>query len=185
MAYATPARVIQEFGLTEVTQLLADEEQLLTGQLLLDALAVQGTGFWTGEPSEAERSAASAAAAKLVRKLETTSNMMDGYLRSAVQLPLAAQDANAGTLEECCCALVRCGLADDTDNATERMDKCCDTWRTWLKDVGKGVVQLVGSTGEPVATNAKSGARTGQAATGFDWGRHAGWTQGNSFGMWP
>lgn len=170
MAYATPARVIQEFGLTEVTQLLADEQQLLTSDMLLQAL----DGVFVGTPSAAEQAAANAAVTRLLRKLDTTSNMMDGYLRSAVTLPLAPADANAGTLEECCCALARCGLADDTDNATERMDKCCEQWRAWLKDVARGTVQLVSSTGQPVPANPASGVRAGQAASGYAWGHFGG-----------
>jgi phage gp36-like protein len=166
MPYATPARVIQEFGLEEVTQLLQDEQRLLTSTLLLDALAA----VFAGTPSPAEQAAATAGVLRLNRKLETVSNMMDSYLRGAVALPLALDDANAGTLEECCVALVRCGLADDTDNATERMDKCCDQWRVWLKDVARGVVQLVSATGQPVPANSHSGTRSGQAVTGYDWG---------------
>ena len=56
MAYATPQRFIQEYGLDETTQLLADEQQLLTSQLLSDALA----GSWTGTPSAAEQAATKA-----------------------------------------------------------------------------------------------------------------------------
>jgi phage gp36-like protein len=118
--------------------------------------------------------AATAALARLERQIVTTSNTMDGYLRSAVSLPLAAEDANAGTLEDCCLALVRCGLADDSDNATERSDECCKQWRTWLKDVARGLVQLVGAGGAVVPANARSGARFGQAATGVNWAAFGG-----------
>ncbi len=174
MPYTTPAAFIAKFGLEEAAQLLADEQNLLTAQLLTDAIAVQGTGYWTGQPCEAEMLAANAALARLERQIVTTSNMMDGYLRSAVSLPLAPADANAGTLEDCCLALVRCGLADDSDNATERSDECCKQWRTWLKDVARGLVQLVGAGGLPVAANTHSGARFGQAATSVNWAQFGG-----------
>lgn len=164
MPYATPQRFIQEYGLEETTQLLADEQNLLTSQLLLDALA----GAWTGAPSAAEQAAANAAKDRIMRKLLTVSNFMDGYLRNAVSLPLAPDDANAGVLEECCVALVRCGLADDTDNATDRMDECCKQHRSWLKDVQAGRVTLVGTTGEAVPSVRR--VRSGQAVSGFDWG---------------
>lgn len=169
MAYTTPTSFIAKHGLEEVAQLLADEQALLTSQLLLDAISVAANGFWTGEPSEAEMAAAQAALARLERQIATTSNYMDSYLRSAVALPLAPLDANAGTLEDCCIALVRCGLADDSDNATERSDKQAEQWRAWLKDVAKGLVQLVGPGGQPVPVNAKAGARSGQAVTGLNW----------------
>lgn len=164
MAYATPQRFIQEYGLDETTQLLADEQQLLTSQLLTDALA----GAFTGSPSVAEQAAANAAKDRITRKLVTVSNFMDGYLRSAVTLPLSAQDANAGTLEECCIALVRCGLADDTDNATERMDEIGKQWRSWLKNIQAGRVSLVTASGDEVASTGR--VKTGQAGSGFNWG---------------
>lgn len=163
MAYATPARFIESFGLDETVQYLLDEQHLLTGQLLQDALA----GSWTGSPSDEEKAAALAAVARFNRKLVTQSNFMDGYLRPAVVLPLSPEDANAGTLEECCLALTRCALADDTDNATERMDECCKGWRTWLRDISVGKAKLAGADGQAVAPS--GGARSGQARTGYDW----------------
>lgn len=164
MPYATPQRFIQEYGLEETTQLLADEQQLLTSQLLSDALA----GAWTGTPSAAEQAAANAAKDRITRKLLTVSNFMDGYLRGAVSLPLSAGDANAGTLEECCIAIAREGLADDSDNVTERIETVADRWRAWLKDVQSGKVVLVTASGEEVAGRGR--VRTGQAVSGFDWG---------------
>ncbi len=165
MPYAAPAQFIRSFGLDETVQLLADEQHLLTAQLLQDALA----GNWTGTPSQAERDAATEALARLQRKLETCSNLIDGYLRSALKLPLAAGDANAGTLEECCLALARCGLADDSDNATERMSKTCDKWMGWLKDVAAGRAQLAGQSGE-APPPAIGRYRGGQASSSVDWG---------------
>ncbi|WP_198089079.1 phage protein Gp36 family protein [Variovorax sp. E3] len=163
MSYATPARFIESFGLEETVQYLSDEQRLLTAQLLLDALA----GSWSGAPTVEEKAAAEAAVARITRKLETQSNLMDGYLRPAVVLPLSADDANAGTLEECCLALVRCALADDTDNATERMDDCCKTWRAWLRDISTGKAKLAGAGGQAIAPS--GGARSGQTRTNYDW----------------
>ena len=170
MPYATPQQVIADYGLKEITQLLADEQNLLTELLLTDAMAVAAGGLWTGNPSAPEMAAAQTALARFNRKLETTSNFMDGFLRNAVTLPLAANDANTGTLNECCMALVRCGLSDDPDNATERMDALAATWRTWLKDVARGVVQLVNPAGTTVA--GKSRIRVGPATSAFDWEKH-------------
>ena len=171
MPYATPARFIESFGLEETVQFLTDEQGLLTAQLFKDALA----GAWTGNPSQEEKDAATAALARMQRKLETQSNLMDGYLRSAVVLPLSPEDANAGTLEECCLALVRCALADDSDNATERMDACCKDWRAWLRDVAAGKAKLAGQDGQTLQPS--GGARSGQARSGYNWdafGAHTG-----------
>jgi len=168
MPYATPALYLQHFGLTETAQQLADEEQLLTATLLQDAIA----GTWTGTPSAAEQAAATAALARLTRALEVQSNIIDGYLRGVVTLPLAAGDANASALEDCCLALTRWSIADDDDNATERMAKACDTWRAWLRDVAARRVQLVVSDGTPVA--AVAGVRSGQAKSAYDWCKFGG-----------
>ncbi len=172
MPYATPQQLIAEYGLKEVAQLLADEQGLLTELLLTDAIGVAAGGLWTGNPTAGDMAAAQTALARLNRKLDTTSNFIDGFLRNAVSLPLAANDANGGTLNECCMALSRCGLSDDPDNATERMDELAATWRAWLKDVSRGVVQLVNPAGATVA--GKSRIRSGQAASGFDWNRFGG-----------
>lgn len=171
MPYATPARFIESFGLEETVRYLADEQGLLTAQLFKDALA----GAWTADTSQDEMDAAAAALARLLRKLETQSNLMDGYLRSAVVLPLSAGDANAGTLEECCLALTRCALADDADNATERMDAAAKDWRSWLRDVSIGKAKLAGQGGQALV--ASGGARTGQARSSYNWaafGSHTG-----------
>lgn len=167
-AYTTPTAYLQRFGADEAAQLLADEEQQLTTQLLRDAIAVAGGGSWTGTPSPEEQAAAQAALARLQRQIEIVSNFMDGYLRPAVALPLPAGDANAGTLDECCCALVRGGICDDTDNSTERIDKACDQWRAWLRDVSTGKTVLAGQDGGDVQA-AGTSFRTGQAASGYDW----------------
>ena len=165
-SYASASRYVQKFGLAEAVQMLADEERLLTSQLLTDRLA---GNQWSGSPTPDEKTAASAALDRLNRQLAVSSNFMDGYLRSAVTLPLSPDDANATTLEDCCLALARCGLADDSDNATERMDECCKTWRQWLRDVAAGKIQLVTQAGAaPAATNK---LRTGRIGSAYDWSR--------------
>jgi phage gp36-like protein len=169
MPYATATAYLARFGADEAAGMLADEEQLLTKQLLLDAIAVADGGSWTGNPSDAQKAAAQAALARLVRQLAVQSNFIDGYLRAAVTLPLAPGDANAGVLEDCCLALTRCGLADDPDNATEQMTDCCKHWRKWLVDVQARRVTLIDPVGQPVART--PGVRSGQAASGFDWSR--------------
>lgn len=170
--YATPNDYTARFGLTEATQMLADEERLLTSDLLRQAVIVQAGGAWGGTATPAEQAAADAAAARLQRELELASSLMDSYLRTAVALPLAPDAALAGTLQDCCLALARCGLADDCDNATERMDKTCERWRAWLRDVAAGKVHLVAADGSTAERTA--GVRTGQAASAINWGSYGG-----------
>ena len=170
-SYALPLAYLLRFGATEAVQMLGDEQQLLTEGLLRDALAIidGSASTWHGTPTGDEMAAGLAAATRLNRALAMTTNMMDGYLRNVVKLPIPADDANAGVLEDCCLALTRAGLADDPDNATDRMDQVAKDWRAWLKDVSKGVVQLVGAQGEPPPSPTR--VRSGQAASGYDWTR--------------
>jgi phage gp36-like protein len=180
MPYATPQRFIEQFGITEVTQLLMDDQRQLKPELLQAAMAGTLPAVSAGV-TQAMLDAATKALARLVHKLATTSNFMDGYLRAMVQLPLSADDANAGTLEDCCLALTRFNLASDADNATERMDDLAAGWKKWLLDIAKGNVQLVRSdTGQGPATTHR--VRTGQAATGFNWDFHQNFgNQGGQF----
>jgi phage gp36-like protein len=70
---------------------------------------------------------------------------MDGYLRSAVALPLREADIAKTPLKTCCLELTRCQLADDPDNATELQEKRCKRWDVWLRDVANGTVRLLPS----------------------------------------
>lgn len=169
-SYATPQQYIAKFGLAEAVQLLLDEESLLTADLFQQALRRYEGGAWTSNSTPEQQRAATAALDRLTRQLATSSRFMDGYLRAVVALPLTSGDANASTLEDCCLALSRCGLADDSDNATDRLDKCCETWRGWLRDVAAGRIKLVTQTGAEVPTTARR-VLTGQVRSGYDWAR--------------
>ncbi|MFT4191674.1 MAG: DUF1320 family protein [Comamonas sp.] len=167
MPYATPSGFIRRYGLRETVQLLSDEERLLTEALLRAAMDVTAGGNWPEGTSDDEQAVAVAALARIERQLVNTSNLIDGYIRVQVALPLSADDANAGTLEDCCLALVRCELADDDENATERMQKGCEGWRAWLRDIAAKKVQLIGADGNVPASS--GGIRTGQACSAYPW----------------
>ncbi|MBY0237079.1 MAG: DUF1320 family protein [Burkholderiaceae bacterium] len=94
---------------------------------------------------------------------------MDGYLRAVVTLPVDLDMAGASTLEDCCLALARGGLADDADNATERIDRACDSWKTWLKDIAARRVQLVVANTAGEEPPARGGVRSGKARSNFNW----------------
>lgn len=171
MAYATPAQYVQAFGLSEALQMLQDEEQTLTPEALRAGLAALAAGAAVVDDT------AAASLERLQAKLDNTSNLMDGYLRSAVTLPLTTGQL-LGTLQECCLALTRCLLADDSDNATERMDKCCDNWRAWLKDVAAGKVKLVDSDGEELGGGSSGRVVTGYVAPAYDYAAMSGFGGG-------
>lgn len=171
MAYTTPNRYCEEVGFDEARGQLMDEGRVLTVELLRQALDVAAGGSWSGATTVPERVVAQAAYDRLVRKLGTVSNYMDGYLRGAVELPLPPGDAALGTLEECCLALARDELASDADVSTDLIVKRADRWRKWLVDISNKTVQLVSSTAEPGATFGSGKVVTGQAKSGFDWSK--------------
>jgi phage gp36-like protein len=171
--YSTPQQYIAKFGLVEAAQLLADEERLLTPELLGQAVQRFDGGLWTLDSTADEQRAATRALDRLTRQLATCSNYIDGYLRPVVSLPLAVGDANASTLEDCCLALTRAELADDSDNATERMDEAAKKWRGWLRDVSARKVSLVAATGADMVTETPRW-RTGAIKSGYDWGKFGG-----------
>lgn len=162
--YATPTQYLSEFGLAEAVQLLADEEGLLTAELLKAAIA----GSFASGTTADEQAAALAALENLTRKLVSSSSFMDGYLRAVATLPLPAEHASAGMLSDCCLALTRCTLADDPDNATERMDEVAKTWRAWLRDVSSGKVQLVGT--DSTSAPRRNRVWSGPVKSSFGWG---------------
>lgn len=167
MAYATPADYVQAFGIEEARLRLLDEERALTAE----AFAAGLEAIEKGEPVTDE--VAARALARLTRKLDNASNYMDGYIGNAATLPLTGiAQGMIGALQECCLALTRCAISDDTDNATERMDKRCDTWRTWLKDVAAGKVKLVDAAGD-VPAGGGGKVLIGSAPSAYNWDAHA------------
>ncbi len=171
MAYATPARYCEEVGLDEARNQLMDDGRVLTAELLRQVLAVVAGGAWPAETTTPERVVAMAAHDRLVRKLGTVSNYIDGYLRSAVVLPLPTGDASLGTLEEACIAIARDELASDSDVSTDLIVKRADRWRKWLQDVANKTVALVSSSGESPETAGSGKVVFGQSKSQFDWGR--------------
>jgi phage gp36-like protein len=163
MAYTTPTRYCEEFGYDEVRSQLLDEGRVLNVAMLHAVLAVVAGAAWPVEITTPERVVAMAAHDRLVRKLTNVSNFMDGYLRAAVALPLPPGDAALGTAEECC-------LASDSDMSTDLIVERGKRWRKWLVDISNKTVQLVSSTGAPVASGGGK-VLTGQAKSSFDWQR--------------
>ncbi len=168
MSYATAQDFIAEFGLAEATQLLSDEQGLLTDVLLQAALA----GSFPQGTAADEQAAANAGKTRLEAKLATATSLMDGYLRGVVDLPLPAGHASAPVLKDCCLAMARTALADDSDNWTERMQALADRWNTWLRDVAAGRVKLVAADG--TAAPAKNRFFSGPVVSAFSWGRFGG-----------
>lgn len=170
MAYTTPTRYCEEVGYDEARSQLLDDGRVLTVDLLKQALAVVAGGTWPVETTTPERVVAMAAHDRLLRKLGTVSTYMDGYLRAAVSLPIAAGDVALGTLEECCTALARDELASDADVSTDLIIKRAERWRKWLVDIANKTVHLQ-SSDDQAPTVGGGRVVTGQAKSNFDWSR--------------
>lgn len=138
MSYSTPAKFIEQFGLEETTDLLRDEEQLVTSDLLKEAMAGEFI-----DRSQEEIAAAESAIKHLNDALTSASRMMDGYFLAVLSLPLTQQQIDLAPVSECCLELARCHLQDDDDNQSEDSEKRCKRWFSWLRDVADSRVKLV------------------------------------------
>lgn len=160
MTYAVATDVIAQFGTNEVTDLLRDELDLLTPELLAEAMA----DAFGDERSEEEKQQALAAVARLNNALVEAAKWMDGYFMSVVTMPLTAAQIASAPVKSCCVELARCYLKDDDDNMTEGAEKRCKRWIDWLRDVSAGRVKLVA---EQVRN---MGIRSGPLGSRYDWG---------------
>ena len=136
MAYATLEQLIERFGLEEMTQLLADEHDLLTEELLLAVLNDSTSRYSTEEVQ-----AAQAAVNRADVVIERLSDFMDSKFSARHTLPL--DNPQQGNVVECCLALSRAALADDGTNTAKKMLDERDHWRQWLKDVSTGKALLL------------------------------------------
>jgi phage gp36-like protein len=138
MAYATPRDFIEKFGINETAQLLSDDRVLIDAAAL-DA-AVADPVVLPADATDAENMAQ--AVANLAEALAQTALEMNSYFSERVPLPLAAQVIAANPVKICNLDLARCELMDDDDNASERAEKRCEKWMTWLNRVASGRVKM-------------------------------------------
>lgn len=168
--YANARQYIKEYGLEEASQLLADEEDALTEELMAQRLAMNTT---THTPEQIN--VLDAAFARLDSMLTQQSHYMDSYLRGKVVLPLSATNVDKTALPTCCMCLTRMQLMDDPDNITEEMHKQVARWEKWLREIAAGKALLFDkdsglNLSEGEATGKHKQHLFGQSKSGFDWG---------------
>ena len=139
MAYATLLQLIEAYGHSEVTELLCDEEQLVT-EIVLQAKVDDDISGLTTE----EQAAVNAAWARAENVLSRQSIFIDSKIGIRYNLPLAAPESTP--VGECCLGLTRAALADDGDNISTTIKEERKHWRAWLDDVGSGKALLTGET---------------------------------------
>lgn len=158
--YASVEQYIQEYGLIEAVQLLNDEDNELTLQLLKDWLDNRTSGH-TAEQTKV----LAAVITRLESMLEQQSQFMNGYLRQQVNLPLSTEQIAQTPIRTCCLELTRFQLADDCDNGTEAMQFRYKRWLVWLDSVSKGHLQLLDAT-----SSSDANVHVGTMHTNYRWG---------------
>lgn len=163
--YCTARQYCDQFGLSEATMLLQDEEHALA-QHILNA-TIRADAVLLADLNNIERATGAAALARLENALTEMSVLMDGYLRAVVTLPLTPEQIAATPLKSCCAELTRCHLMDDSDNHTELAEKRCEVKRQWLRDVNAGRIKLFPD--ESAASTSAGETRHGVGKTLTNW----------------
>lgn len=160
MAYATLEQLADRYGWSEISQLLSDEEGLVTEGLLKDVV----TGADLSGYSSNETNAADTAIVRAQDIAHKTSLLMDGKFSAVYSLPLPSDSDVQKSVEDCCLALTRAGLADDGDNLSKTMKEDRKYWRDWLNEIAAGKAFLPGVPRETkdgvVQQRLASGGRT-------------------------
>lgn len=166
--YTTVEQLMHAMGRFELAQLLADEEQLISVDLLTDA--VIGDSSALDSYSDEERAAVATALARAETAITEQSDLMDGYLARRYRLPLTdAERAGANQLRSCCNALVRIALADDPANSTDRMDAERKYWNSWLKQVAEGKTLLPGIAAISAGSGQDQRCHTAKPSSAIQW----------------
>ena len=169
LAYCTPAQYLDQFGASEATMLLQDEERTLE-QAWLVAL-VNGSTSDLSTLRAPQLAVADSALARLNRALTESKNLIDGYLRSAgLALPLSDEQIGQTPLITCNAVLARCWLMDDSDNATELAEKRCEKERAWLRDIATKKVSLFANDAASAIGASANEVRHGRVPSDFDHG---------------
>lgn len=90
-------------------------------------------------------------AARITAALDEASGLMDGYFQSGYSVPVqTAIPSGLTSLRNCACVLAISALVRQKGYVRGSEDESlvisADTWRGWLRDVAKGVVQIPGAS---------------------------------------
>lgn len=164
MAYATLEQLMESFGWTEISQLLEDEQGLVTEALLKNLVTQADLGEYGPEQIEEGE----AALLRVTRALDKQSNFMDSKLAAAYALPLPTNARETAPLEDCCLALTRAALSDDGDNLSTTMKEERKYWRSWLDEIATGKAWLPGVS-RTSENGSESRRQASQPRSSVDW----------------
>lgn len=161
MSYATLAQLVERYGLQELADLLCDEQQLVTDELLKAHLDEDVTDW-----SDDEQAVIAIAALRAANALAQQTALIDSKISTRYLLPLTSPASLP--VVECCLALTRAALADDGDNLSTTIKEERKHWRTWLDQVASGDAVLPGETA--IGTGGAAHRRhTGTMQSGINW----------------
>lgn len=164
MSYTTPTGMAAAFGAKELAEVCDRDHApfLVTADVF--ALAAAG-GDLSGEPADVQ-AAAAAALARCQGAIDRAGAEIDSRLACATALPLAAAAVEANGLAGRCADIARYLLHDDAK--PEHVEAGYKDALAWLRDIAAGRACLLA---DAVHTPPQR-VRTGQARSGFDWGRY-------------
>lgn len=139
--YATLTQLCTQYGYREVSQLLSDEDAPLTEQMLRDALANADVTSYTPDEQAVIAVGMNRGNDALIRQ----SNFMDSKIATRYQLPLSDSAVAAAPLEECCLALTRAYLCDDSDNSSPIIEGGRTRWIKWLTGLARDETVIPGA----------------------------------------
>ena len=159
--YATINDFVQSFGINETSQLLCDEEDLITSSNFKYFLNKD-----LADLSEEELQALNKGKARLEESINQVSLLMNSYIANVLSLPISNTILKNTPLKTCCLELSRCHLMDDDDNSSEISSTRCKRWLSWLKDISTGKVQLSTNNSSESINNK---VRQGQSKSKINW----------------
>ncbi|MGI1671988.1 MAG: DUF1320 domain-containing protein [Neptuniibacter sp.] len=164
--YATVQEMTLQYGLTEIAQLLDDEEGNISNELLQAAIDGDTSSFSTEEQAAITR-ALSRADAIIQQQMAFIDSRISRY-----PIPLSESNARSTPVHSCCMALARAGFADDSTNLSEQVAKDRDYWREWLRDISSGKAVLPGISAVSNSSGTQQQRLSGALKSSVDWERY-------------
>lgn len=164
--YATVQEMTLQYGLTEIAQLLDDEEGNISPTLLQAAMDGDSTAY-----TQEEQDAMTRALSRADQIIQQQMTFIDSRI-SRYPVPLSDSNARTTPVHACCMALARAAFADDGTNLSESVAKDRDYWRQWLRDVASGKAVLPGISPVQSSSGTPQQRLSGEMDSSVDWSKY-------------
>lgn len=140
MSYATASDLLLWYGARELAQIAAPDDLTPVPEALMRLTIEAGdrSAYGAGEIA-----AADAALARIQEAIDQGGRLLDSYLGSRFELPLAAAVVAASPLPRICGAFARSHLYEDRESAEVARRR--ENALHWLRDLVVGVAELPGA----------------------------------------